>query len=207
MSRVTALLTCFLALASGCTYGPEQSRASIGQIVRVGDSYRALVVISYERFQNPTGLSAFPDGGKRRVHERHSTLYLVDASDRSASALFLQAAPDSLWESFDVSVGGIDAEGVAYLRVAGCPRGGECGSQLRRTVYYRVTPAGHATQVAELPASASLPGVMLARLPGETQYVRFSRDGNVITGRFEEGGRFEPLFAVRDNGSVEAVGG
>lgn len=68
MRSVGALPLAFLvALApSACTYGPEERSATVSQVVRLGDSYRAIVVARYASFQRPTGLRAFPDGGKWR---------------------------------------------------------------------------------------------------------------------------------------------
>jgi len=179
----------------------------IEQIVRVGESYQALVTVQYERFQRPTGLSAFPDGGKSRVQERLARLYLVDALGRGLSILVVQAAPDSLWESFRAGVVGLEADSVAYFQSTGCPRGGQCYPELQNTRTLRVTLEGSVRRVPEPPASASLPGIMLARRPGEDWFVRFSTEWNVVTARFEEGEAFEPLFEVQEDGSLVAIGG
>ena len=209
--RTTTALIFMLFLAapfaSSCTYGPEEERVIIQQIVRVEESYQALVTVQYERFERPTALSAFPDGGKSRVQERLARLYLVDALGRGVSALVVQAAPDSLWESFRAGVVGLEEDRVAYFQSIGCPRGGECYPELSNTRTLRVTLEGSVRRVPEPPASASLPGVMLARRPGEDRFVRFSTEGNVVTARFEEGGAFEPIFEVQEDGSLVAIGG
>lgn len=201
-----SIVSFVLLLVTCCTYGPEEERVSLGQIVGVGDSYQALIVTQYERFRPPTGLAAFPDGGKSRVVERRARLYLVDASKRSVSLLTEQAAPDSLWESFSLSVRGLMGDTVSYLHLSGCPKNGECYPGLRRSLNLRVTRAGQVEAVAEIPAAARLPGVMLARREGEEHYVRFSSDGNIVTARFEEGGSYEPLLEVGVDGSLAAIG-
>lgn len=206
-TRAARLSVLFLAgpLAASCTYGPEEERIVIEQIVRIEDSYQALVTVLYERFQRPTGLSAFPDGGKSRVQARRARLYLVDASRGRVSALVVQAAPDSVWESFRAGVVGLETDSVAYFRSIGCLRGGECYPELQNTQTLRVTLQGSVRRVSQAPASASLPGVMLGRRPGEERFVRFSSEGNVVTARFDEGGPFEPLFEVQEDGTLVAI--
>lgn len=193
-------------LVTACTYGPEEERATISQIVRVGDSYRALIVIQYERFQQATGLTAFPDGGKARVLERRARVYLIDASQFSASMLTEQAAPDSLWESFSMSVRGLVEDTVSYLYLTGCPRRGECHPELRNSANLRLSMDGNVEVVAEIPGDARLPGVMLARREGEQHYVRFSTSGNTVTARFEEDATFEARWEVASDGSLLPIG-
>lgn len=201
-----ATLSLVLVLATACTYGPEEERVVLGQIVGVGDSYEALVVIQYERFRPPTGLTAFPDGGKARILERWARLYSLDASERSASLLTEQAAPDSLWESFSVSVQGLAGDSISYLRLTGCPRNGECHPRLQNSLLLSVSREGSVRAVADIPSDALLPGVMLARRPGEEHYVRFSSEGSTITARFEKHGPFAPLMRLGSDGSLTTIG-
>jgi hypothetical protein len=201
------MLGLVVLLAAGCTHGPEEQRVVVGQIVRVGESDQALVTIQYERFQRPTGLNAFPDGGKARVYERIARLFLVNAVERTYATLMVQAAPDSLWESFNAGVGGVEADSVFFLHMTGCLRGGECYPQLQNALTLRISMNGTVRTVRGVPATARLPGVMLARRPGEERYVRFSTNGNVLTARFVEDGPFKPIFEVLDDGSLASIGG
>jgi hypothetical protein len=195
-----------VALAlTACTYAPEEERAVIAQIVRIGDSYRALVVVQHDTYRRPTGLSAFPDGGKWRYVERRAVEYLVDASERTIQRLAEQSAPDHLWESFAVHIPGVEGDSVAYLSMTGCPRDGECSPRLQRSSLQRLSTGGQVREVSELPAGVALPGSMVARRQGETRYVRFSSDGDVVTARFVEAGPFEPLFRLRDDGTLWVV--
>ncbi len=173
----------------------------------MGDSYQALVAIHYQRLRPPTGLSAFPDGGKPRILEQVARLYLVDASERAVSALTLQVAPDSLWESFSASVRGVLGDTTAFLQLTGCPRNGECYAPLRKALTLRVSTKGEVRVVRDVPPDATLPGVMLARRQGEQQYVRFSTGGSVVLARFEEGGPPEPVFEVVGDGRLVGIGG
>lgn len=202
--RMALFLTVLSAAA--CTYGPEQERVRLGQIIRVGDSHQALAVTQYERFRPPTGVTAFPDGGKAQVLERRARLYLVNASERTASLLTEHVAPDSLWESFSLSVRGLVGDTVSYVALTGCPRNGQCHSELQNTVTLRVSLSGAAVRaVADVPAEARLPGVMLARREGEECYVRFSSEGATVTARFEEGASYQPILEVEPDGSLTPI--
>ena len=178
----------------------------LGQIIGVGDSYQALIVTHYERFRRPTGVAAFPDGGKSRVLERRARLYLVNASERTVSMLTEQVAPDNLWESFSLSVRGLVGDTVSYVTLTGCPRNGECHPELRNSHRLRVSMSGEVQVVADVPANARLPGVVLARRQGEEHYVRFSSDQETVTARFEEDAAYEPLLQVGADGSLTPVG-
>jgi hypothetical protein len=196
-----------VVLASGCTYAPEEERAVIGQVVRLGDSYRAVVVVQHDRFRQPTGLSAFPDGGKWKFLERDATQYVIHARDRKASVLAHQVAPDSLWESFSVRLGALEGDTIAYLVMTGCPRNGECHPKLQRTLTLRLSLGGEVEAVDGIPPAAGLPGVMLARRQGEEHYMRLRVDGDILSARFDEDGGYEPIFRLLEDGALVSTGG
>mgnify|MGYP001546751339 FL=1 len=205
--RTPAGPACLLGiLITACTYGPQQEAARVGQIVQLGDSYRALIVVQHDRFRRPTGLSSFPDGGRLRYVERRALQYLVDASTSTVIPLAQQTAADSLWESFSVGVAGLDGDSVAYLTMTGCRRDGECHPALRRTMTLRLSMHGDVQSVESKPDGASLPGVMLARRSGEQHYVRFTTAGAFVTARFEEDGPYRILFRLEDDGRLTAAG-
>ncbi|MDH3423149.1 MAG: hypothetical protein OEN00_09150 [Gemmatimonadota bacterium] len=196
-----------VALVSGCTYGPVEERAVIAQLLRLGESYQAIAVVQHDVFQRPTGLSAFPDGGRWRYLERRGIEYLVDSESREIRELASQDAPDELWESFAVHVAGLDGDTVAYLRLTGCPRRGECYPGLQQQRVLRLSTVGGVRPTPELPPGIRLPGVMAARRPGELSYVRFGIAGDTITARFDENGTAERLFRIETNGSAVVIGG
>lgn len=186
-----------------CTYGPVEDLTRVEQIVALGDSFKALVVIRHDRYRRPTGLSAFPDGGKWRYEERQATNYLIDAAQRTVVELLGLEAPDSLWESFSAGVRGLEGDSVAYVALTGCPRGGQCYPELGKTALLRLSTTGEVRPVVEMPASARLPGIMLARRSGERNYVRYSQDNEFVTARFEEDGPYRPIFRVTPAGVLE----
>lgn len=203
--KATAVL-CAALVGASCTYGPEEERVVLGQVVSIGDSYQALIVTHYERSRQPTGVAAFPDGGKLKVLARRARLYLVDASERTASMLTEQAAPDSLWESFSLTVRGLVGDTASYVTLTGCPRNGECRPELRKTLALRVSMSGEVQAVDDIPTNARLPGVMLARREGEEDYVRFSVNDGTVTARFEEDAAYEPLLRIGADGSLIPIG-
>jgi hypothetical protein len=195
-----------VALGAACTYGPDEQTGSAAQIQRLGDSYRAIVVVRRDRFRRPTGLSAFPDGGKWRYSARAALYYLVDARERDVVLLAEQEAPDEVWESFDARIVGLDGDSVAFVRLTGCPRAGECHPRRQRSMVHRLSTHGELRGVDSVPSGAGLPGEMIARSPGEEHYVRFGTRGDMVTARFEDGGEPEPLFRVLSDGVLRIVG-
>lgn len=206
-SIVRSLLSVVVALAGACTYGPVEHSASVTQVVRLGDTHRAIIVLRLDTFRRPTRLSAFPDGGKWRYSARGSAQYLVDALGRDVALLAEQDAPSDVWESFDSRIVGLEGDSVGYLRLTGCPKGGECHPALQHSRVYRLSVRGNLGAVDSVPDGAGLPGQMAARRPNEQNYVRFGTIGDTVTGRFEEGGEGRPLFWVRSDGSLQVVGG
>jgi hypothetical protein len=205
--RLCGAVVGFVALWLGaCTYGPEEQRIRIEQIVPLGDSFLALVTVRHDRFRPPTGLSAFPDGGKALILRRRALQYLVDGRERTARLFVEREAPDELWESFHMRVAGLDGDSVVYVAMTGCPRGGECWGELQRTSYHRVTMDGSVRAVDGVPDRAGLPGTMLARRQGEVNFIRWSTDRDTVTVRLLEGGPFEPSFVVSEDGTLTAVG-
>lgn len=191
--------------AAACTYGPVERHAEIAQIVRLGDSYRAVAVIQRDVFQRPTGLSTFPDGGRWRLLERRASQFLLDADAGRAVRLASQEAPDSLWESFNAHIAGVEGDSAMYLRLTGCPRGGECYPALSNQVFLRLTVTGSSRAADQMPPHAVLPGTMLARVSGEQHYVRFSTSGDTITVRLEDDGPYRPAFLVESDGTVVRI--
>ena len=192
-----------LALLTACTYGPEELSARAHQVVRLGDSYRALVVTRSDTVRHPTGLSTFPDGGKWRYTARRAEIYEIDAEARMVRRLGTLPAPDDLWESFDAWIVGLESDAVVYVQTTGCPKGGECYPGLKQTRAYRISVrAGTLEALDRVPPDARLPASMSARAPGEVHYVRFGTARDTVTARFRDDAEAERLFAVGEDGSL-----
>jgi hypothetical protein len=203
-----AIVAGVILAVTSCTYGPVEEEARVTHLIRLGDSFRAVVMVQHTIFQRPTGsLNTFPNGGNLRFLERGVSQVLIDARERYAVQLASQAAPDSLWESFAAYVAGVEGDSAVYVRLSGCPRGGECHDALHKTVLFRLTVAGQVSPAQRVPSDAPLPGSRGSRAPGEKNYVRFSTSRDTITARLEEGGPFNPMFLVQPDGSVIPIGG
>ncbi len=193
-----------LSLAS-CTHGPEEQTATPTQVVRLGETYLAVALIEHDVFQRPTGINAFPDGGRWRFTEQRARLVLLDVDARRASPIAAEEAADSLWESFGGRIVGAEGDTAVYLRMTGCPRGGECWGDLLNVALLRVGLDGSSRPVDGVPPGAALPGSMVARSPGEQRYVRFTTRRDTIAVRTEDDGPYEPMFLVSPGGSVRPV--
>ena len=203
--RAARVLLGACAALTACTYAPAEERVRILQVIRVGDAYRAVVVAQYEEVQRPTGLSAFPDGGRWRYLRRRGIAFLLDADAHEIRPLVSLEAPDSLWESFTPWLAGLEGDSVAYLSLTGCPRGGECHPRLQQQRFVRLSLNGDSRAIDSIPGGVGLRGGMLAREPGEERYVRFGTSADTITARLEEDGPYRPLFRLRPDGTTEVV--
>lgn len=195
----------FLLATASCTFGPVEKDTSLTHLIRLGDSYRAVAVLQHSVYQEATGLNAFPNGGTRRYLERRASQFLLDAESGRATRLATQEAPDSLWESFGAYVHGVESDSSVYIRLIGCPRGGECHPALQKRAFFRLTASGRRNDVERVPEGVVLPGFMGSRRPGEQHYVRFSTSGDTISARLEEGGPFRPLFVIHSDGMVMRI--
>ena len=50
-------------LMTGCTYGPPEDHVTVQNVSLKPDATILAVIVKYERYQEATGLAAFPDGG------------------------------------------------------------------------------------------------------------------------------------------------
>ncbi len=193
--------------SSACTYGPAQDSATITQVVRLPVGGEALVTVQRMVARSPTGLSAFPDGGRLRVLEREGIIYRVDGQAGVSTRVAAHRPADTQWESYTLWVAGFSADGSVFVRASGCPRGGECHPELTHATLYLLTPDGQLEPVEMLPEDVSLLGESLAPAPNETDYVRYSRDSETISVRTRPDGDFRPAFRISPSGALSPEGG
>ena len=177
----------------------------VEQVTAVPDSYRAYVVVSHDVFREPTGLSAFPDGGRAKFVTRSTRQYVVDSEARTVRAVMMHEASDSVWESYGGGVTGIVGDSVTYFTLHGCPRGGECYPPLTSFLVYRVPVAGEIERVGQMPPGVGLPGASVARHAGEQRYVRYSIRNGQVTARFIDDGPYEPVFEATIGGELRPI--
>lgn len=202
--KITTLAMICLCMIA-CTYGPEERRGTIDQVVRPGDSYIAYALVQSEAFRKPTGINTFPNGGVNRILSQKVKVYEVHAQDRKVRLLAELGANDATWESFSGHIAGFDDQNNLYLRLSGCAKGGECYPGLYNYRYFYLLREGTLEPLSELPPNAGLPGTMLARRQGEVNYVRFSISRDTLKARFQEDGDYESLFITDKNGTLSSV--
>lgn len=196
---------CWIALVfiAGCTYGPAEERARIENVAAQPDSYRFAAAVRYERFQPPTGLHTFPNGGTLRFLERTAVVYLVDISTDEIVRLAHIEAPEQLRTSFRVHVTGWQGERV-FVSLAGCP-GPECYGDLVRVHHFELSPGAAPRRIASRPRELARPPGMLARAPGEAVYMRLSTNSRTIRVRMEDGAPFRQRYKVEDSGELVPI--
>jgi len=158
-------------------------------------------------FRRPTGVNTFPNGGQIQVLERSALLYLVDGRVGEVRRAAELPAADEVWESYGLWFEGFSSDGSRYFRATGCPRGGECHPELMVSRHYAMTEIGVLEAVDEPPGDVGLPSQRLAPAPGETDYIRFSRDSESIAVRTEPAGEFRTAFRVSPSGDLVVASG
>ena len=202
LRAVLGLVGALVLASTSCTYGPEVHAAGIEQAVHVPDTRTALVVVRRDVLRRPTGLAAFPDGGRVRYVTREAFLYRVDALARSATRLHSLNAPGDLRGSFRAWVRGLEGDTLAYYEIAGCPESRPCRPEVETALWFAVRGDGRVDALADAPQDPSLPGVMLAARPGEEHFLRVSATAEVLRVRLDPGAPFTPLFRVQSDGSL-----
>ena len=151
----------FAALAlllsvTACTYGPPMDHLSVQNVAIKPDGSRLAVAVKFERYRNPTGLAAFPDGGVPKVLEQRADVYVVSLPQGTVLSRLEVPAPEANRVSFKPWLMGWEGDRV-FLRITGCPGqpGDECYGPLIRATVYSVGPDGR-VQPDAAPKSASL---------------------------------------------------
>ena len=87
MQMILGVSALILMTLVGCTYGPLTRQASIANVALRPGTTGFAAAVHVHIFRPPTGLSAFPDGGKQKTLEEYGLFYLCDAHRRTASLL------------------------------------------------------------------------------------------------------------------------
>ena len=195
-----------LLLLSACTYGPEEDDARIEQVLRLGDSTEGVAVVWHQVFRPPTGISTFPDGGRPKILGQRAMLFRLDVSTRTATRILTQEAPDEHGQAFDLRVVGLTSPDTLYLSLTGTSpvEGHDLGAPARRS-FVRMAPDGILEPVDAVPDDASLPGRMMARAPGEKNYVRFSTRRDTIVVKTEDDGPYRAMFLMNSKGVLQPL--
>lgn len=140
-----ALLVTVVFLA-GCTYGPAQERAEIINGWISTDSSALYVAVRKSSSREPTGISKFPDGGKRLLISQELRIFRSDLRTGVTTLVKVLPTPDTVWESFEPRIWSVTQEGV-YVLLTGCPKGGECYGPLNRREIYLFDLLGRSLKI------------------------------------------------------------
>lgn len=149
-----ALLVPGILVLAACSYGPERTALSLGNVVAKPQSHQLAVAVEYWRVKEPTGfLSTFPDGGTRKVIDREARVYLCDL-DRGTTEL-VAAIPDfgGIPHPKSVWIAGWQGDAL-YFSLFGYGKDRTGGDDLsdERRLFFRVHADGRVSEIGGLPA-------------------------------------------------------
>jgi len=149
-----ALAVPAILILAACSYGPEHTALSLGNVVAKPQSHQLAVTLEYRRIREPTGfLNTFPNGGIHRVTHREARVYLCDL-DRGTAEL-VATIPDfgGIPKPKSVWVGGWQADALYFsLSGYGEDRGGGDDHADERRLFFRITADGGVIEIGKLPA-------------------------------------------------------
>jgi hypothetical protein len=192
-----------LMLVAGCTYGPPEERANIRNVAVRPGTYQFAVAVRHAKFQNPTGINTFPNGGVNRFLEQVAIVYLVDVSKNDVVEIARIKAPEQLKTSFDVHLAGWKGERV-FVQISGCP-GRECYGDLVQFRYFEMGGESLPVRITSPPEKMDYVPGMLARAPDEEVYMRVRADSHIINLRTEESHSFVDLYKVENSGELVVI--
>lgn len=192
-----------LMLVAGCTYGPPEERATIRDVAVRPGTYQFAVAVRYAKFQNPTGINTFPNGGVSRFLEQVAIVYLVDVPKKMVVQIARIKVPEQLKTSFDVHLAGWKGERV-FVKLSGCP-GRECYGDLLQLRYFEMGGETMPGPITSPPENMDYVPGMLARAPEEEVYMRVSADSEIISLRTEESASFVDLYKVENSGELVVI--
>lgn len=163
--RITSVA--LVLLASACTYGPPEDRATVQNVAIKPDASRVALIVKFERFRNATGLAAFPDGGTPKMLAQRADIYVVSLPDRQVLSKYTLNAPESHRISFNPWLMGWDGE-ILVVQVTGCPSSfsNECYGPLVRKTVFSANPGGELT-----PETRTRRPILLSTIRSELSYL------------------------------------
>lgn len=143
--KTAIAIAAFLALAS-CTYGEQTGMLELEYVV-ADDGSKAAITGQRYVLHRPTGIAAFPDGGKPKVTDQVVDVYVVDLASRK---LLYRHAIDPPGERSMSSLStwplGWKGDDV-YVQLTGCESNPGasfkgCDDERRKTHVYKVSRQG-----------------------------------------------------------------
>ncbi len=167
-------------LLMSCTYAtPEPVVRVTHHVRRPGTDSIALSVYA-TLLRRPTGLAAFPDGGRPRLDDERAMFYLCVVREGSATArrFAVTAKPDSIRSGFTPWVSSWDGPTGVIASVRGYTTP-ESVPNAFRTIWFRVRLTGAVEKIArgpsELGGATSLPAACEATVLGDARQALMRR--------------------------------
>ncbi len=195
-----------LLLLPGCTYGPVQERATIATVEERFNTHTLAVALNWTRYRDPTGLSAFPDGGLPRVLAEEARFFLCDADSHVARLVARILKPHEMESGFSGWIAGWGPN-CFYASVSGRRyswRHGAVGPVNRR--FYRIGLDGTVSKMSGIPDGVQREPETGINLPGETTFLRASASSDRIDLRLAEGRGYVAWFEVHRDGTIHPIG-
>ena len=197
--RRAAVLAC--VAAAGCWYGPAEEVVQVEHAIRRHNSRAVAVAVVAVSRRPPRGLATFPNGGVPRMVEASVRLYFGNPARgwlRHASDV---TVPGHVLHGTDVRVEGFDQE-AAYLTISGCAQN-ECWGDLRAFERLKVLMDGTVERVDSVPEAARPGGESVARMQGESLYMRIGYDQGAVEASLDPEQEREVVFRLDpDSGAL-----
>ena len=160
---------------------------------RKANSYKFVVVLTYRKYQGPTGfINTFPSGGVPINLEESVLFYLCNAATKEAIFIAEIKTPFMGMRRLRPWLGGWNKDSFYFSLTYG-----ESWDAGYKHYYFKMHQDGKFQQV-QLDVLPGQPGKSLARMSGESNYLRLSTSNKPlsITARMIDGGKFLPLFII-----------
>lgn len=164
------------------------------------------VALNWTRYRDPTGLSAFPDGGSPRVLVEEARFFVCDADSHTARLVARIPKSRDMESGFSGWIAGWGPD-CFYATVSGRRyswRHGAVGPVNRR--FYRVGLDGAISRLDRVPDGVQRQPETGIKLAGETTFLRASANSTRIDLRLAEGGSYVAWFEVHPDGTIHPIG-
>lgn len=139
-----------LFLMNACTYGPPRLAIRITNHTMSPTAPVTAFAVHATWLRDPTGLSAFPDGGRPRVLAEAAALYTCDTLARTVQRVWRGDRPPEIRSGFTPWLGPWSTEGL-YFSLSGYTTSTTVASAFRRWSF-RLSPAGRLETGVQQPA-------------------------------------------------------
>jgi len=209
VARVALLVASAALAVAGCGYEAPAWRHRVENGMPQPREHRFAVMVLSTEYQRPTGLRAWPDGGKERVLRQTAKLWLCDAERGVTRRMARIERPARVRSEYSAWIVGWDSTGdyrSIYLDVRGRAGATSDTDAMRWLLKVEVGPdTSRAMAVPFIPSSAAQPRGQGPLRGGRELQVSA---GDTIRVRTDESPEFRPAFRIDPaTGDVVALDG